>query len=160
MENTKTALPTYLESKIALDSLVSAFADSAPLEETLIKTATLGIEKSLHIRDYALGGIGLALSDPLDSLLFIDALQALGKLSPSLYALECAYAFEAGDMPRARIALLKGRKIEPAHPLCLLLERVISAGWPASAFVDMRNSLHEKVTALVLEMSSDLVDIK
>ena len=157
MKDISTALPTHQEAKSALDSLLVAFSDSAPLDEALIKTATLGIAKGVQIRDYALGGIGKALTDPYDSLTFIASLEVLGEVSPALLALESAYAYEAGENARALRVLDKALELDPAHSLSALLKRVYGAGWPPASFVSMRESLHAKVEAGLAPLEAVLV---
>lgn len=147
MKDIKTALPTHLEAKVALDSLLSAFHYGDPLDEALIKTATLGIAEGVQIRDYALGGIGRALLDPQDCLRFIDSLLILGTNSPALEALKSAYAYEAEDKALAIECLNKALALDPKHSLSALLKRVYSAGWSPTSFAFMRNELHPKVEA-------------
>jgi len=157
MNEITTALPTHQEAKSALDSLLVAFSDSAPLDEALIKTATLGIAKGVQIRDYSLGGIGLALTDPYDSLTFIASLEVLGEVSPALLALESAYAYEAGENARALRVLDKALELDPAHSLSALLKRVYGSNWPVEAFQSMRNELHPKVEAGLIPLESVIV---
>ena len=157
MNEISTALPTHQEAKSALDSLLVAFSDSAPLDEALIKTATLGIAKGVQIRDYALGGIGKALTDPSDSLRFLDSLLVLGTNSPALEALKGAYAYEAGDKALALECIEKALTLENGHSLSLLLRRVFGAGWPPASFVSMRNELHTKVEAGLAPLESVIV---
>jgi hypothetical protein len=137
-------LPTHLEALTCFDSLLSRFQDSAPLEETVIKTATLGIAKSVQIRDYALGAIGISL-DSADSLRFIKSLEVLGVESAGLYAIKAAYLYESDDSIGANLALNKAFTLERSHSLSMLLRRVFSAGWSPTAFASMRNELHPKV---------------
>ena len=156
METIKTALPTHREAKNSLDVLLSRFNDSLPLEETDIKTATLGIANGIQIRDYAMGEIGLALPDTADSLLFIKALEALGTRSAHLIAVKSAYLWESGDSILANLALNEAFKIEPENSLAKLLRRVFSAGWPADSFKTMREELAPKVREVV-EQNSEIV---
>jgi len=157
MKDIKTALPTHQEAKSALDSLLDSFSDSAPLDEALIQTATLGIAKGVQIRDYALGGIGLALSDPNDSVRFLDSIQVLGTNSPALEALKSAYAYEAEDKALALSCLDKALALDPAHSLSALLKRVYEAGWQPTSFVSMRNELHAKVEAGLAPLEAVIV---
>lgn len=149
-------LPTNLEASTCFDSLLSRFQDSAPLEETVIKTATLGIAKSIQVRDYALGAIGLSL-DSADSLRFIKALEVLGVESAGLLAIKAAYLYESEDSIGANLALNKAFTLERSHSLSMLLRRVFSAGWSPTAFASMRNELHEKVTADLMNKGSLIV---
>jgi len=142
----KTDLPTHLEAKNALDSLLNSFQDSRMLEEVAIKTATIGISESVQIRDYALGAIGICL-DSEDSLAFITAIQLLGQDSAGLEAIRGAYLYELGQIEEANKALDKALELVNGHSLSLLLRRVMSAGWPPASFASMRNQLHGKVEA-------------
>ena len=146
MKDIKTDLPTHLEAKNALDSLLDSFQDSRMLEENAIKTATLGIAESVQIRDYALGAIGISL-DSEDSLAFITAIQLLGQDSAGLEAIRGAYLYELGQNEEAGKALDKALELVNGHSLSLLLRRVMSAGWPTESFRAMRNQLHPKVEA-------------
>jgi len=148
-----TQLPTHLEAITCLDSLVSRFQDSAPLEETVIKTATLGIAKSVQVRDYALGSIGLSL-DPADSVTFIKALEVLGEASPALLAIKSAYLYELDDSIGANLALNKALSLDPAHSLSLLLRRVFSASWPIGSLKAMREELHPKVVEGLVSLAT------
>jgi hypothetical protein len=158
MKDIKTDLPTHLEAKNALDSLLDSFQDSRMLEETAIKTATLGIAESVQIRDYALGAIGIAL-DSEDSLAFITAIQLLGQDSAALEAIRGAYLYELGQIePRQVKALDKALELVNGHSLSLLLRRVMSAGWPCESFRAMRNELHPKVEAGLKDLEGVLVN--
>jgi len=159
MNDIKTALPTHLEAKNALDSILDSFQDSRMIEENAIKTATLGIALSVQIRDYALGAIGLTL-DSEDSLSFINAITAIGGESASLEAIRGAYLYEAGQTAEANKALDKALELQNGHSLSLLLRRVISAGWPTSSLSAMRRELHPKVEAGLIELEAVAVNEK
>lgn len=141
----ETALPTHLEAKNALDSCLSLFADSATLTEADIKTASLGISNSIQIRDYALGGIPLVLTDYQDITRFMHLLEGIGGVSPALSSIWSAFTFEAGYPQEAMTYLDKALELQNGYSLALLLRRVISAGWPPASFASMRTELHHKV---------------
>ncbi len=151
MKDIKTDLPTHLEAKNALDTLLDSFQDSRMLEETAIKTATIGIANSIQIRDYALGAIGISL-DSEDSLAFITAIQLLGQDSAALEAIRGAYLYELGQTAEANKALDKALELQNGHTLALLLRRVMSAGWPSTAFASMRSECHPKVVKGLIEL--------
>ena len=157
MEDIKTDLPTHLEAKNALDSLLDSFQDSRMLEEVAIKTATIGIANSIQIRDYALGAIGITL-DSEDSLAFITAIQLLGQDSAGLEAIRGAYLYELGNQAEANKALDKALELQNGHSLALLLRRVMSAGWPSTEFASMRNELHPKVEAGLKDLEGVFVN--
>jgi len=155
----ETAIPTHLEAKTALDTLLDSFQDSRMIEETAIKTATLGIALSVQIRDYALGAIGKAL-DSEDSVSFINAIEAIGGESAALEAIRGAYLYELGQVAEANKALDKALELQNGHSLALLLRRVFSAGWPPASFASMRNELHPKVEAGLIELEAVAVNEK
>lgn len=157
MKDIKTDLPTHLEAKTALDSLLNSFQDSRMLEEVAIKTATLGIAESVQIRDYALGAIGITL-DSEDSLAFITAIQLLGQDSAALEAIRGVALYELGQTAEANKALDKALELVNGHSLALLLRRVISAGWPPASFSAMRRELHPKVEAHLADLEGVLVN--
>jgi len=157
MKDIKTDLPTHLEAKNALDSLLDSFQDSRMLEETAIKTATIGIAESVQIRDYALGAIGISL-DSEDALAFITAIQLLGQDSAALEAIRGAYLYELGQTAEAGKALDKALELVNGHSLSLLLRRVMSAGWPSTEFASMRNELHPKVEAGLKDLEGVFVN--
>jgi tetratricopeptide (TPR) repeat protein len=153
----ETAIPTHLEAKTALDSILDSFQDSRMIEETAIKTATIGIAESVQIRDYALGAIGKAL-DCEDSLSFITAIQLLGQDSAALEAIRGAYLYELGNTAEANKALDKALELQNGHSLALLLRRVFSAGWPPASFVAMRRELHPRVEAGLKDLEAVAVN--
>jgi tetratricopeptide (TPR) repeat protein len=159
MKDIKTDLPTHLEAKNALDSLLDSFQDSRMLEENAIKTATIGISNSIQIRDYALGAIGITL-DSEDSLAFITAIQLLGQDSAALEAIRGAYLYELGQIAEANKALDKALELQNGHTLALLLRRVMSAGWPSTAFASMRSECHPKVVAGLKDLEGVAVNEK
>jgi tetratricopeptide (TPR) repeat protein len=156
MTSTKTQLPTNLEAKTALDSALSAFLDSAPINEADIQTAFSGIANGIQIRDYALGLIGLNVNDDADRFRFLNLFNVAGE-SAHLEAIRGAYLYEAGLNGEAMEALNKAHELDPKNSLAMLLKRVISAGWPSASFASMRNELHPKVEAGIKEIEGDKV---
>jgi tetratricopeptide (TPR) repeat protein len=156
MTTTKTQLPTNLEAKTALDSALSSFLDSAPINEADIQTAFLGIANGIQIRDYALGLIGLNVNDDSDRFRFLNLFNVAGE-SAHLEAIRGAYLYEAGLNEEAVTALNKAHQLDPKNSLTTLLKRVISSGWSGSAFAQMRNELHAKVEAGIKEIEGDTV---
>ena len=140
--NTAT-LPTYSEAVAAFDSCLNAFADLAPVEESALRTAYLGIHHGIQVRDYALGACGLLLSAE-DSLSFLNLFHAVGS-SAHIEAIKGAYAYEGGDVEEAKYFLSNALALDSKCSLATLLVRVMSAGWPSGAFATMREQLHPKV---------------
>ena len=140
--NTAT-LPTHAEAVAAFDLCLSTFADSGILEESVIRTAYLGISNGIQVRDYALGAVGLVLP-VTDSIRFLSIFKVVGE-SAHIEAVKGAYAYEAGEIEIALGYLASAHALDSKNSLATLLVRVISAGWPAGAFASMREELHPKV---------------
>lgn len=155
-ETTKTEnLPTHEEAVKAFDLCLSTFADSGILEESVIRTAYLGISNGIQVRDYALGAVGLVLPVS-DSVRFLSIFKVAGE-SAHIEAIKGAYAYEAGEIEIALGYLASAHALDPKNSLASLLVRVISAGWPSGAFVNMREELHPKVVAHVATLSGVIV---
>lgn len=152
--NTAT-LPTYTEAVAAFDSCLNAFADNAPIEETSLRIAYLGIHNGIQVRDYALGACGLLLSAE-DSLSFLNLFHAVGS-SAHIEAIKGAYAYEGGDIEEATLFLNHALSLDSKCSLATLLVRVMSAGWPSGAFASMREELHPKVVAHIATLSGVIV---
>lgn len=153
--NTK-ALPTNLEAKTALDSALSSFLDSAPINEQDIQTAFSGIANGIQIRDYALGLVGLKINDDSDRFRFLNLFTVAGE-SAHFEAIRGAYLYEAGLIEEAKNTLNLAHEMDPSNSLTTLLKRVIGSGWPVGAFASMRNEVHPKVEAGLLEIGADTV---
>ena len=100
----------------------------------------------IQVRDYALGII-----DKYDAKAMLDTLNYLLDKAPTdsafINAPACLLAtllYERGDTENAAITLTNAQQY---YSLAILLNRVIKAGWPSTAFATMRNELHPKVVA-------------
>lgn len=148
-------LPTYGEAVKAFDSCLNAFADLAPIEESALRTAYLGIHNGIQVRDYALGAIGFLLSAE-DAESFLSVFNAVGK-SAHIEAIKGAYAYEGGDIDLAKTHLALALALDSKCSLATLLVRVVSAGWPSGAFASMREELHPKVIEGLKALDSVMV---
>lgn len=111
----------------------------------------IGRLSDIQVRDFALG---------IHSEENIDAYWAMWKellrIAPVGYvapiaAIFAAVAYESGQGALAHKALDRALIDNPGYSLALLLRRVFSAGWPATAFIQMREQLHPKVKAAIFE---------
>ena len=98
----------------------------------------------IQVRDYALGII-----DKYDAKAMLDTLNYLLDKAPTdsafINAPACLLAtllYERGDTASAVVTLSNAQQY---YSLAILLNRVIKAGWPATAFATMRNEIHPKV---------------
>jgi hypothetical protein len=148
-------LPTYGEAVKAFDLCLNTFADSGILEESVIRTAYLGIHNGIQVRDYALGACGATLT-PSEAIRFLFIFKVVGE-SAHIEAIKGAYAYEAGETDSALDFLASAYKLDSENSLTQLLGRVIRAGWPSGAFATMREQLHPKVIEGLKALDSVMV---
>ena len=111
----------------------------------------IGRLSDIQVRDFALG---------IHSEETLDAYWAMWKellrIAPNGYvapiaSIFAAVAYESGQGALAHKALDRALIDNPGYSLALLLRRVFSAGWPAAAFIQMREQLHPKVKSAIFE---------
>lgn len=100
----------------------------------------------IQVRDYALG-----LLDPATPDKFRPALSMLLDMAPTdseyINAPACLLAALEYEQENVEEALVILSNADVMYSLATLLTRVFTAGWPASAFANMRAELHPKVVA-------------
>ncbi|MEJ0014361.1 MAG: DUF4192 family protein [Actinomycetota bacterium] len=67
-----------------------------------------------------------------------------------------AMSYERGDGALAQRALDRAFEDSPKYQMAKLLRRTFAAGWPPSAFTQMRADLHPKICAAIFGDSADL----
>jgi len=72
----------------------------------------------------------------------VDSLELL-----DLYSIYSAFLYENKESELALYNLNKALEINDKHPLTKLLVRVYEQDWEASAFSEMRSTIHKKVVA-------------
>lgn len=111
----------------------------------------IGRLSDIQVRDYALG---LHCAETIDA--YWAMWKELLRIAPAGYiapiaSIFAAVAYESGQGALAHKALDRALIDNPGYSLALLLRRVFSAGWPATAFIQMREQLHPKVKAAIFE---------
>jgi hypothetical protein len=100
----------------------------------------------IQVRDYALG-----LIDPATPDKFRPALSLLLEAAPTdteyINAPACLFAALEYEQDNKKDAFIMLSNASEDYSLAKLLTRVFTANWPATAFGNMRNELHPKVTA-------------
>lgn len=139
---------TMGEARISFDSLLSAFNDSKPLNESDLRKSFSGISNSLNFRDYVLGSVGFGLSDYSDRIAFLNLFSVCGD-SADIEAIKSSFHYEAEKRSKALSSVEKALKLDPAHGLSNLLKRVYDSSAPFSMMAECRNALHGKVSAQV-----------
>ena len=105
----------------------------------------------LQVRDYAMG---MATDETAD--LLWDMWRWLLRVAPRGYVAGVAVIFatasyERGDGALAQRALDRAFEDSPSYQMAKLLRRTFAAGWPPSAFTQMRADLHPKICAAIYE---------
>jgi hypothetical protein len=103
----------------------------------------------LQVRDYAMG---MATEETSEKLW--DMWRWLLRVAPRGYVAPVAVIFatasyERGDGALAQRALDRAFEDSPKYQMAKLLRRTFAAGWPPSAFTQMRADLHPKIVAAI-----------
>ena len=111
----------------------------------------IGRLSDIQVRDFALG---IHTEETLDA--YWAMWKELLRIAPNGYvapiaSIFAAVAYESGQGALAHKALDRALIDNPGYSLALLLRRVFSAGWPAAAFIQMREQLHPKVKSAIFE---------
>jgi hypothetical protein len=111
----------------------------------------IGRLSDIQVRDYALG-IHNAENIEAYWTMWKELLRIapVGYVAP-IASIFAAVAYESGQGALAHKALDRALIDNPGYSLALLLRRVFSAGWPAAAFIQMREQLHPKVKTAIFE---------
>ena len=111
----------------------------------------IGRLSDIQVRDYALG-IHNAENIEAYWTMWKELLRIapVGYVAP-IASIFAAVAYESGQGALAHKALDRALIDNPGYSLALLLRRVFSAGWPAAAFIQMREQLHPKVKSAIFE---------
>jgi hypothetical protein len=111
----------------------------------------IGRLSDIQVRDYALG---IHNAETIEA--YWTMWKELLRIAPAGYvapiaSIFAAVAYESGQGALAHKALDRALIDNPGYSLALLLRRVFSAGWPAAAFIQMREQLHPKVKNAIFE---------
>jgi len=109
----------------------------------------IGRLSDIQVRDYALG-IHSAENIEAYWTMWKELLRIapVGYVAP-IASIFAAVAYESVQGALAHKALDRALIDNPGYSLALLLRRVFSAGWPAAAFIQMREQLHPKVKTAI-----------
>jgi len=144
------------EGANAINQISLAFIrDGVVLDKALIALVLVRLH-DLQVRDYAMGFT----SEKSDDQLW-DMWRWLLRIAPKGYVAPVAVIFatssyERGDGALAQRALDRAFEDSPKYQMAKLLRRTFAAGWPPSAFSQMRADLHPKICAAIYGESSTL----
>ena len=126
---------------------IDRFVDGIEPTSQEIAQVTVAINNEVQVRDLVLG------MPKERDIQFVGSWAAfVAKLTPVEYAAPIATIisslyYSIGDTNEATKYLGVAYQSNPSYSLAKLLDRVYQAGWPAGAFENMRNELHDKVKA-------------
>ena len=103
----------------------------------------------LQVRDYAMGFTQEKSDDQLwDMWRWLLRVAPRGYVAPVAVIFATA-SYERGDGALAQRALDRAFEDSPKYQMAKLLRRTFAAGWPPSAFTQMRADLHPKICAAI-----------
>ena len=137
------------EGANAINELALQFSRAGICEDKDLIALVLVRLIDLQVRDYAMGMASEGTSEQL-----WDMWRWLLRVAPRGYVAPVAVIFattsyERGDGALAQRALDRAFEDSPKYQMAKLLRRTFAAGWPPSAFTQMRADLHPKIVAAI-----------
>ena len=142
------------EGANAINQMALEFLRDGVVNDKALIALVLVRLHDLQVRDYAMGFA----SENSDDQLW-DMWRWLLRVAPRGYVAPVAVIFatasyERGDGALAQRALDRAFEDSPKYQMTKLLRRTFAAGWPPSAFSQMRADLHPKICAAIYGESS------
>ena len=133
------------DGALAINQLMIAFNTDGIVNDKELIALVLVRLLDLQVRDYAMG-----MSTEATSELLWDMWRWLLRTAPRGYVAPVSTIFaimsyERGDGALAQRALDRAFEDSPKYQMAKLLRRTFAAGWPPSAFTQMRADLHPKI---------------
>lgn len=147
------------EGANAINQISLAFIrDGVVLDKVLIALVLVRLH-DLQVRDYAMGFSHEDFTSEKSEDQLWDMWRWLLRIAPQGYVAPVAVIFatssyERGDGALAQRALDRAFEDSPHYQMAKLLRRTFAAGWPPSAFSQMRADLHPKICAAIYGESS------
>jgi hypothetical protein len=138
---------TIGEAVKSFNFLATNFMETNELDKEALEISNRAISKNLLLRDYFMGmpkdfGLPFMISLCKKMIEEVDSSELL-----DLYSIYSAFLYENKESELALYNLNKALEINDKHPLTKLLVRVYEQDWEASAFSEMRSTIHKKVVA-------------
>ena len=138
---------TIGEAVKSFNFLATNFMETNELDKEALEISNKAISKNLLLRDYFMGmpkdfGLPFMISLCKKMIEEVDKSELL-----DLYSIYSAFLYENKESELALYNLNKALEINDKHPLTKLLVRVYEQDWEASAFSEMRSTIHKKVVA-------------
>ena len=141
---------TVGEAVTLINDSILDFEDG--LSEDTINKIIYSVNNEIQVRDYLMG---LPNTYPMDTCKAFLAYIASSVDGADRYSVETvlsAYFYETEDVDMSAMLLASALDTKSGYPLAKLIERVMQAEWPSSAFGQMRQELHSKVVYMINEM--------
>ncbi len=137
------------EGANAINELALEFSKEGRSQNKALIALVLVRLLDLQIRDYAMGMATEATSEQLwDMWRWLLRIAPRGYVAP-VAVIFATISYERGDGALAQRALDRAFADSPKYQMAKLLRRTFAAGWPPSAFTQMRGDLHPKIVAAI-----------
>jgi len=137
------------EGASAINEIAIVFSRDQRIEDKQLIALVLVRLLDLQVRDYAMGMTTAETSDHLwDMWRWLLRIAPVGYVAP-LAVIFATMSYERGDGALAQRALDRAMADSPGYQMAKLLRRTFAAGWPPSAFTQMRADLHPKICAAI-----------
>jgi Domain of unknown function (DUF4192) len=137
------------EGANAINEMAISFSKEQRVEDKALLAQVLVRLLDLQVRDYAMGVTTEETSDQLwDMWRYLLRLAPQGYVAP-VAVIFATMSYERGDGALAQRALDRAMADSPGYQMAKLLRRTFAAGWPPSAFTQMRADLHPKICAAI-----------
>ena len=146
---------TIGEAVKSFNFLATNFMETNELDKEALEISNKAISKNLLLRDYFMGmpkdfGLPFMISLCKKMISEVDSSELL-----DLYSIYSAFLYENKESELALYNLNKALEINDKHPLTKLLVRVYEQDWEASAFSEMRSTIHTEVVANTKKHAKD-----
>lgn len=146
-----TTTITRGEAIEAIDASIFNVTNGIDLNDSTVEVIVFAVNNDLQIRDYL---IGLPNSYTLEQCSeFVDYLARMAG-DENRYAFDTVnamYNYELENTKACQRLITQAYEANPDYSLTKLVQRVLQAGWPSTAFASMRNELAPKVTENINE---------
>jgi len=133
----------------AINEMAIIFSRAQRIEDKNLIALVLVRLLDLQVRDYAMGMTTAETSDQLwDMWRWLMRTAPVGYVAP-VAVIFATMSYERGDGALAQRALDRAMVDSPGYQMAKLLRRTFAAGWPPSAFTQMRADLHPKICAAI-----------
>ena len=141
--------PWQREGANAINDLALDFSASGLSQNKALIALVLVRLLDLQVRDFAMGLATESTSERLwDMWRWLLRTAPRGYVAP-VAVIFAALSYERGDGALAQRALDRAFEDSPKYQMAKLLRRTFAAGWPPSAFTQMRADLHPKICAAI-----------